>query len=163
MGKNIHAYGYLYGLAGGLISTFIFTFSHILLVVYRSGFEAYLKHWDYPKGIIVVGIIISIIPSGGMGVFFSFLLLRDLRKGKLRYKISILKGIYLGVMGILVVFGFILVTPFTSVVVRMGDVGLLYLLVAMVLSAGVGGATGVMLTKFILNNVKADLNIVEIA
>jgi len=70
---------------------------------------------------------------------------------------------HLGVMGILVVFGFILVTPFTSVVVRMGDVGLLYLLVAMVLSAGVGGATGVMLTKFILNNVKADLNIVEIA
>jgi hypothetical protein len=158
MSKRLYAYGYVYGLLGGLVSTFVFVIIHISITVLGNGLKYYLQTWDYPKPFIVTGIIISVLPSGLMGAFFAFLLLKDLTKGNLNYRHSILRGCCLGIIGILLVFGFILISPLASIVIRMGDVGLLYLLMATILAAGVGSSTGALLTKLIFASTKGNEN-----
>src|SRR5687767_7306271 len=101
--RKIFASGYLYGLSGGLIGVAVFTLLHIAYFISNSGLDAYLKIWDYPREMVIVGVMISIIPSGVSGVVLAYLLWKEFENGTLSHKKALLKGSLLGIIGVLIV------------------------------------------------------------
>ena len=145
-----YATGYFCGLSGSLIGTILFVLIHVLLSICRNGLDVYLKFWDYPKYMLFVGVVISVIPSGLGGVFLAYLLQKNLENSTLSHKKALHIGSLMGALGVLIVFGFILITPISSVFFRMGNIGIVYLVVAFIVGISVGRWTGSSLAKLML-------------
>lgn len=145
-----YAVGYLYGLSGSLADTILFVLAHVLIFIYRNGVGVYLKFWDYPRYMLFVGIVISVIPAGLSGMLLAHLLWKELENGKLSRKQALYKGGLVGAIGILIIFAFILITPLAGVFFRMGDIGVIYLIVAFIAGISTGGWTGLSLADTLL-------------
>jgi hypothetical protein len=152
MKKNIFYYGYLYGFLGGLFATIIFTVGHVIVNVIINGVSIYLQYWKYPIPIFVLGVLFSLVGAGPTGVVLLNLLRADMKRGILNYKLGVRRGIYLGLISILIIFGLVLLTPLASVFFRLGDLGLLFFLVVVMEVLIIGGVIGKVLTKLLLES-----------
>lgn len=145
--------GYFLGLIGGLVGTTIATLIHITYYIIYNGFQIYLKHWDYPREMLSVGVAISFIASGITGIFLASLLWWEFKKGKLTLKGAMFNGGGLGLSGTLLLFGILLVSPIGAIYFRLNAWGqIIYFFGPILIGLCIGRWVGSQLAKFILKS-----------